>query len=398
MDSSAAHYVMSEQTRRKVDSYDLIIIGAGCAGLSLGSQLSELAPFFREHLRVLIIDAVTVPASNKTWGVWQPRDKKDIFPVSNRLTRWSFSAKGKQVIHQSKDWEYAVVEGRSFLSNALKKINASGFIELRCDCEFQGIESSAEKIKLVSSGGPLFCNYLIDTRPPKQSIVEKSQFFQVFLGAELKLRKARAGDLIGLMEQLVAKENGLHFDYILPLSSDRLLVEATVFAPAIMDPLDLQPNLEASMRRYVDGGSAMIVRTESGVIPMGLSTCGEASRDPRVFPAGVRGGALRASSGYAFSAIQRWAKLCAENLLKTGRPISGKGPSPILGWMDDLFLRVLARNPQVAPEYFMKLAGNLPADCFARFMASEPTAADLFRIIRSLPASPFVSTLFAGRL
>lgn len=398
MDSSAVRFAMSERTRSFVDSYDLIIIGAGCAGLSLGSHLAELGPFFRGHLRVLIIEAAAGPAFNKTWGVWQPRDTEDIFPVSNRLTRWSFSAMGKQVVHRSEDWEYAIVEGCAFFSKALDNINTSGFIELRYDCEFHGIESSAGKINLSSSAGPLSCTYLIDTRPPDQATVDKSKFFQVFLGAELRLNEPRAGDSIGLMEGLLAKENGLHFDYILPLSSDRLLVESTVFAPAWMDPMDLQPNLDVSIRRHVDSDYATLVRTESGVIPMGLPTCGERTLDPRIIPAGVRGGALRASSGYAFSAIQKWAKRCAENLVKTGRPISGEGSSPILRWMDDVFLRVLARNPTVAPDYFMKLAGNLSADSFARFMASEPRPADLFRIIRSLPAGPFVSTLFSRRV
>lgn len=77
---------------------------------------------------------------------------------------------------------------------------------------------------------------------------------------------------------------------------------------------------------------------------------------------------------------------------KTGRPDpAALFESPILEWMDRVFLRAMARHPQRVREFFKRLFDRVPTRSLLRFMESEPRVADLWQIMRALPAAPFLA-------
>jgi lycopene beta-cyclase len=65
--------------------------------------------------------------------------------------------------------------------------------------------------------------------------------------------------------------------------------------------------------------------------------------------------------------------------------------SKLLAWMDRVFLRVMERHPERVPEFFFRMFDQVPPDALARFLESEPRTADVFRVMRSLPAAPFLA-------
>ena len=74
---------------------------------------------------------------------------------------------------------------------------------------------------------------------------------------------------------------------------------------------------------------------------------------PNYFYAGALGGAVRASSGYAFLRIQKWAKDCAVCLKETGKLISHPKENLITFKLDKIFLNVLEKNIISAHQIFL---------------------------------------------
>lgn len=118
-------------------------------------------------------------------------------------------------------------------------------------------------------------------------------------------------------------------------------------------------------------------------------------RKNRIIPWGTPAGAVRASSGYAFSRIQCASESMTHYWSQHRRPdpvIAHQ--SKLLGWMDRVFLRAMTRHPERVPAYFTRLFDRVPPDALIRFLESEPRAADILQVMRALPPAPFLAAAF----
>lgn len=79
---------------KEKEFYDIIIAGAGPAGLSLGAELSK-------NFKVLIIEKGKIGVTNKSWLTYEDRIKKIGFPKScivNKFKKWHFNYQGAECI------------------------------------------------------------------------------------------------------------------------------------------------------------------------------------------------------------------------------------------------------------------------------------------------------------
>ena len=108
-------------------------------------------------------------------------------------------------------------------------------------------------------------------------------------------------------------------------------------------------------------------------------------------PSSAFAAALRTSSGYAFSQIQRQI---ADLTVRGGgaRP----GCDAIEAWMDQVLLRVLRRAPARAPEIFTRAAAALDGDAFARFMRGYGDWPGRLRLMSGLPMGLFLAAALGG--
>lgn len=372
--------------------YDLLILGAGCAGLSLANALRRQGSAL-DFPRIAVIESGEAFASNKTWGFWHPREVAPQVPIGASFEEWSFSLPGVEPVrHQSERWRYAVVEGAPFFRATGQAVLADPRVEVRMRCPVVEVRETPGAIRVVTAGGDYLSRYVIDTRSPERSHLEQSRLFQVFLGAEVRIPQAVGPRSVALMENMESDSLGFRFDYVVPLSNDRILVEATRFSVHPLGPETLESDLQATLKRYLPGEGAQVERKEWGMIPMGLPV--ERSRHKAHWVrAGARGGAVRASSGYAFAEIQDWAWKCAAKVLNGKAPIEHPARARALQWMDALFLEVLRAEPERAPDLFWRIARTVPADSFVRFMIGRASSADMFTVIRALPPRPFLRQL-----
>ena len=128
-----------------------------------------------------------------------------------------------------------------------------------------------------------------------------------------------------------------------------------------------------------------------GLTPSVCSASSAAKTDHRIIPWGTTAGAVRASSGYAFSRIQAAAARMAAAWQNTGRPDPAAAHgSRLLDWMDRVFLRAMSNRPEQVPEYFIRLFKHVPPDALVRFLESEPRLTDILQVMRALPPGPFL--------
>lgn len=372
---------------------ELAILGGGCAGLSLARELARAERRGASVPRTVVIEPRAEYGRDRTWCFWAHRDEPVDERIRYRWPAWRFSRGEETVVHRSTGWRYAAVPADAFYEDALDAVERSRYVRLQAGVGVEGLDPRPEAVHVQTGDGLIRAGQVVDTRPPEAARVRGSALAQAFAGAEITCSTPTLEpDMVRLMDAMTTDAHSFRFDYVLPLTPTRLLVEVTRFSARPVAAAQLELDLQAAIERVVGDEPVDIGRREQGVIPMGLPVA-PPTGDPRWVLAGTRGGAVRASTGYAFRRMQAWAQVCAQSVVERGRVV-GHPPEPRwMAWMDQLFLNVLRAHPERAPALFMDLARNAPADVLVRFLSDRAGYGDLLRVVRALPPQPFLERL-----
>jgi lycopene beta-cyclase len=377
--------------------FDLVILGAGCAGLSLALYLSGNEDYTG---RVLLVDRRACYQPDRTWCFFAPDDPA-LMPEALISHRWSLGLirQGDRRVRLSLgDKPYVQIDAATFYAYALNRLeNDQRFsLALGHSITDADILIQAGQTRISLKGHDYGARQMVDSRNDRLALDSHPRLWQIFFGMELETDEACFNpEEATLMDFLEYGQHPVEFLYTLPTATTRALVEYTVFTEACIDPASLQPGLEKAIieqwgiRRY------RVLRTEQGIIPMGMKSPKPDSTG-RV-RSGLVAGAARASTGYAFLRIQRWARACARQV-HLHQQVSGfPADAPLSARMDDLFLTVLKQGLIPAPALFMALFQNTPTPALLRFLNDEATLADRARVIAALPGLPFLRGLAARK-
>lgn len=376
--------------------FDLIIIGGGCAGLSLALRLARLglaAP------KTLVLERRSAYSNDRTWCFWSK--EHELYPnlVQHCWKQMSVQAEGRRIVMDCAGTPYQMIPAASFYAHALEEINKSTQVSILMDTHFVVDPAKVnQNWEIETRASSYRSRYVIDTRPPRNPAASDSILWQSFLGQEIECEEAvfepQTVDLMNFMPSDSAsppKSSRAVFSYLLPFSPRRALIEATVFSAQREQP-DLQNLLNCAVYRQTRGAAYRIVRSESGLLPMG----GEAildTQDPSYIRVGLHSGGARASTGYAFQRIQQWADLCGQRLAE-GKGPTGHSLDPFfLRAMDRIFLSVIRARPQSAPAIFLSLFGRADSARIIRFLSDRGSFGDYLAIVAALPLLPFLQQL-----
>lgn len=368
---------------------DLAIIGGGCAGLSLARELAQR----QTSQSVIILEPRTHYQDDRSWCFWAPRQHALSHLVSHTWAAWLFGQHAQSYEKRgSVSHPYQYIRSSDFYQDCWKTIEHCPAIESRLGTTVLKIEHHLDGWRIETDRDCLFATHVIDTRPPSPQQLAQATLYQCFLGVEIELSDEITIDhsTIELMTDMRVVNNDFYFTYLLPTSPNRLLIELTVFAKTPQSAEDLKSafNQLLNDRGYY---TSTILRTEYGILPMGLPM--EKTELPR---AGMSAGALRPSSGYGFMRIQRWAKQCAEYYCAHDAVLAQTTSHFLLQKMDQLFLKVLHDQPQLAPILFEQLFSRTDAERLIRFMNDHAKGLDYLHIVASLPKGPFIKALVSS--
>jgi lycopene beta-cyclase len=369
---------------------DLIILGGGCAGLSLAMRLAELG---EKAPKTLILESRTEYIHDRTWCFWGHPDAGMMELVSHEWNTFSISTPSDRIVRRCPTSPYQMIPSGAFYSAAQERIARIPGIELLLGTD---VTSEPSKSKgnglwsLMSGQGELSAKWIVDTRPGGLHGLAQPHLWQSFLGREIETEEdCFDPDCAELMDFSGSTPSGILFLYLLPFAKNRALVEATVFDPHPLTPLELESPLQSLLEKRLGGTPFSVLRSEHGILPMGQTPV-TPPRELGLVRVGLTAGGARPSTGYAFQRIQRWARVCAA-AMGEGQPPLPHAPDPIITRaMDDLFLRVLRARPELAPDLFLSLFRKVDPVRMAHFMSDRGRLSDCAVIITALPSAPFL--------
>jgi len=371
---------------------DLIILGGGCAGLSLGRNLAERG---EACPRTIIFEGRKEYANDRTWCFWGGFGSVSEKLATHRWESFSITTAKDRITRRCKENPDLMVASEDFYQDALGVIAQSSRINLKMEDMVSGeILKRDGQWHVKTPTGVYTAPRVVDTRPkvPKSGDLQPL-LWQSFLGEEITTdEEIFDPSCAELMDFSGSSSERILFLYVLPFSKREALVEATVFGPEPLKAEDLEESFGLLVKRRLQGCSYSSGRREHGILPMGVPAENQ-QKDPSYVHAGLMAGGARPSSGYAFQRIGKWSQECASVMAKGRPPISHPQDPFIIRTMDTLFLQVLNSRPELAPDLFFALFSKVDPVRMARFMSDRVSLADCLTIMASLPPVAFLSEL-----
>jgi lycopene beta-cyclase len=371
---------------------DILIVGAGCAGLSLAVHLLEAGA---SDLQILLVDRREVHVRDRTWCYWSGRDHPFQAAVRQSWHRWRIVTSEHDVERGSRSVAYRCVPADAFYDMALERIGRSPNVKLLRGVSVEAFSHIDGGVAAHTKDGQITAQHVFDSRPRSDAPTPSGEihWLQHFVGLEVETERSVFNPSVAtLMDFRVMDGDDIRFMYVLPLNERTALVEDTFFGGEVRPEGEYVESIGRYLgERYgVDGWREL--HRERGAIPMSTIPPQRPASD-RVTNIGVRAGLARPATGYAFLAIQRHSRRLAGFAVRAGvdRPMPRGRPYPRAAeFLDRVFLSYLAREPAAAPDMFRRMFEDVAPERMARFMFDGGSRSDRAAVMRSLPASPLV--------
>lgn len=363
------------------------VAGAGCAGCSLAAEMLARCP----GVRVSVFDPAERPALCKTWCYWEITPHRFAVAVSSRWSRVAVRSAEAEAVIDASSHPYACIRASDFhrvagllLSVEHCTLRRGVGVAALYECK-DGVE-----VTLVDADGGESresFDVVFDGRPPEAlpgGPGREPMLFQHFGGVELAAPEGTLDDrTVTLMDFGVPQDDGPHFMYVLPFARDRVLIESTFMTPKVGSEIDYEAYAVDYARTRLGIRGAVVVYRESGVLPMTLRHLGPPSTR-RVWRIGTRAGVGRASSGYAFDAIQRDSVRIVDALL-TGLARPAPPRPRLLDALDRVLLSWLNTDTSAASRVFPRLFRGAPPARLIRFLSDVPSPLDALAVAWAMP-------------
>jgi len=361
---------------------DIVILGAGLAGLTLACKLISgsatatltlIGPQDSRNQRISF------------WTDAQARQPYTPF-LSHSWQRWTFHHPRWAVVsQQARSRRYVSLDARRYKAYLQDQLDPR-----RCQliqAPVTGLQLDAQGCNIRMDTGMIRAATVIDTRPPR---IPETTLKQQFWGATLDLARPHGIGEPVLMDFAVTPvaRDGVTFVYVLPLSATQLLVEATTFSTHL-HPASAYRDC---VKQWVEDNLGSDVTLDNALIEMGTLPMGPVLPLAPTLPnCGLAGGAARASTGYAFTGTERQTGRMVSQLL-SGAPVRTQSPfSARANWMDRVFLQVAKHQPEQLVTLFMAMAQRLSGDDFADFLSDTGGWLPCWRTICAAPKWPFIT-------
>jgi lycopene beta-cyclase len=173
------------------------------------------------------------------------------------------------------------------------------------------------------------------------------------------------------------QKDSVHFFYTLPYSKTKALVETTWISD-LNDPT--LKDYDNQLKNYIEDNLKIknykINYKETGAIPLFHPKYIKKLNQIEI---GTAGGMTRLSTGYTFLNIQEQSKYIRQNINKI-REIELFSINKKYQFLDNIFLKVLKKNPKEMPKIFYKMF-NCPSNTVINFLSNKSKILEDFSII-----------------
>ena len=349
--------------------FDYVIIGGGCAGLSLAYEL-EINNKLKDK-SLAIIENREKYERDKTWSFWKVFDHNFQDCVIKSWNNFTINMPDASRELKSEKFPYQSIDSGKFYN----KVNT----ELKSNKNINFFKSLDE----IDSSNSVIFNSV------NESIPDKSKLWQHFQGIEIETKKNIFDEeIFNLMDFNCDQKDAVHFFYTLPFSKNKALVETTWLSNLESDVYkDYDIQLENYIKNNLRIKEYKINYTEKGAIPLYYP-----NTNNNYINIGTVGEMTRLSTGYTFLNIQEHSKYIRENLDNIYNKERFKLNNKYI-FLDKIFLKVVKNNPEQMPSIFFNLF-KVKADAFIKFMSNKSNLVDDLSIILKMPKFTFLKALF----
>ena len=351
--------------------FDYVIIGGGCAGLSLAYELEIHQKFKNKTLA--IIEPRHDYIRDKTWSFWKVAAHNFEDCVKHSWSSFSINIPSQTKYIECDNFPYQSIDSGLFyqkIINTLKKNSNIHFFK---------------NINEISTENSFVFNSVSDVSDSKNDL------WQHFSGIEIETSKDVFDDKIfNLMDFDCDQRDSVHFFYTLPFSKKKALVETT-WVSNLNHPSnqDYSTQLEDYIKSKLKIKNYEIKFKETGAIPLFHPKNIKKINQMEI---GTAGGMTRLSTGYTFMNIQDQSKYIRENFENIEK-VDNFTINSKYKFLDNIFLKVLKKNSGKMPEIFFKMFNCSPSTVI-NFLSNKSNIYEDFSIILKMPKLVFLRELF----
>ena len=351
--------------------FDYVIVGGGCAGLSLAYEL-EIHEKFKDKT-LAIIEPRNNYIRDKTWSFWKVSAHNFEDCVKKSWNNFSINIPDQTKYIQCDNLPYQSIDSGLFyekIINTLKKNTNINFFK---------------SINEISTENSFVFNSLSDVSDSKNDL------WQHFSGIEIETNKDLFDDQIfNLMDFDCEQRDSVHFFYTLPFSKKNALIETTWISD-LNHPSnqDYSIQLEDYIKNKLKIKNYKIKFKETGAIPLFYPKNVKKINQMEI---GTAGGMTRLSTGYTFMNIQNQSKYISENF-ENIQKVNNFTINSKYKFLDNIFLKVLKKNSEKMPQVFFKMF-NCPPNTIINFLSNKSNIFEDISIILKMPKFIFIKELF----
>ena len=350
--------------------FDYIIIGGGCAGLSLAYEL-EIFDKLKDKT-LAIIEPREDYKRDKTWSFWKVFSHNFDDCVKKSWNNFSINTTNETKYVDCKSTPYQTIDSGIFYEKILSKLKSNNNINF-----FKNINEIDKSNAIIFNSVPNFEN-------------KQTELWQHFYGVEIETRKDFFDEeIFNLMDFNCDQRNRVHFFYTLPFSKRTALVETTWISELNNNSLnDYEEQIDDYLCNHLNLRQCKIHFQEQGAIPLfrqkNLNELNE-------IYIGSAGGMTRLSTGYTFLNIQEQSRYIRENIENIKNVNLFKINSKY-DFLDKILLKVLKNNSNEMGNIFFKVFNSKPKTAI-NFLSNKSSFFEDLEVILKMPKWKFLKEI-----
>jgi len=376
----------------QVNTYDFIIAGAGCAGLSLLYHILQEPNLCSK--KILVIDQNLKKSNDRTWCFWENKEgpfeslvckKWDTISIHNNNFNKELAtgAYEYKMIQGIDFYNYVINEAKQFSNITWQEVRISEIDQIASIGVVHWENGCAHSPFIFSSILPMGTLYKLS-----QGNLEVPFLWQHFKGRLVEYESSVfKSNVARLMDFNVSQHGYTGFMYILPLTEKKALVEYTLFSPKLLEENKYDKEIDEYLSAAYKDKNYTISHTEMGAIPM-TQHMFDKSKAP-IYVIGTLGNAVKASTGYAFHFIQEQTQQIASQLA-LAKHINTEVHTTRHSFYDGILLYILQHKRMEGKDIFARIFKKNEAATIFKFLSNTSTFLEDIKIMRSLPTSIFL--------
>ena len=375
-------------------TYDFIVTGLGCAGMSFMYYLLD-SPL--KGKKILLIDNSSKSVNDRTWCYWAEKPL-DIHPKNSALVSWdkiNIIKEEEKILSSLGNLKYFHIKSSDFYSAVIDKIKKFPNVTFIND-RITGIEPLNDQKVMVQThrNGQYFGEKVFNSIPIGEKKFVNPILYQTFVGWKIKCDNfSFEKNAATLMHFPDTKTKESEFFYILPFNDSEALIEFTLYTKSKLSMEILEGKLAGYLKNNLGIERFEILFKESGSIPMTTQKL-EQKIVPNIISLGTLAGCTKPSTGYTFYNIQKHSQqILAELIVDKTEKKYGWSRKKRFSFYDNILLNIAVKWPSELPGIFKEMFEKNSAQTVLKFLNEESSFWDEFRMLGRLKYWIFIKSL-----